>query len=442
VKKYTLLLTALGYLSTQSNLLAQETTQAAEQVPTEEPHNVVFLVVAAALVFLMQAGFCLLEMGFSRSKNAINIVMKNVSDMSVGIIGFFFVGFSLLFGWSQGGVVGLGNFAFDASISENSSVWLFFLFQSMFAAATVTISSGAMAERTYFPGYLVYAAIACAIIYPFFGHWAWGGFAKNYGFGGGDGWLAAKGFSDFAGSTAVHAVGGAFALAGIITIGPRKGRFLEDGSERIFAGHNIPLGALGMFLLFFGWFGFNCGSQLKADPIVGLIAVNTLLAGGAGLISGMIFHWIFRGWADPESAINGALGGLVAITACCNVVAPWAAVVIGLIAGLIIVFGGSILLKFKLDDAVGAIPVHLFCGFFGTLCVSMFNRAAPFQNFSIQLLGAIVIPVGAFTVSWIVFQIIDKTIGLRATDEAQDQGLDFSEHSATAYPDFVSNDES
>lgn len=389
----------------------------------------------------MQAGFCLLEMGFSRSKNAINIVMKNACDMSVGAIGFFLVGFSLMFGWSQGGVIGLGNFGFSSDFLSANSIWFFFLFQVMFAATTVTISSGAMAERTYFPGYLVYAAIACAFIYPFLGHWVWGGASTPFGFGGGEGWLSSMGFSDFAGSTVVHSVGGAFALAGIVVIGPRRGRFLPDGSERIFAGHNIPLGSLGMFLLFFGWFGFNCGSQLHADIEIGRIGVNTLLAGSGGLISGMIFHWIFKGWADPESAINGSLGGLVAITACCNVVAPWAAIIIGIIAGLIIVLGGKILLKFKLDDAVGAIPVHLFCGIFGTLCVSIFNQEAPFSNFGVQLLGALVVPISAFAIIWVVFAIIDKTIGLRASDEAQDQGLDFAEHSATAYPDFVSNDE-
>ena len=250
------------------------------------------------------------------------------------------------------------------------------------------------------------------------------------------------GFLDFAGSTAVHAVGGAFALAGIMVIGPRKGRFLEDGSERIFAGHNIPLGALGMFLLFFGWFGFNCGSNLGAGDSVGFITVNTDIAGCAGVISGMLFHWLIKGWADPESAINGALGGLVAITACCDCVAPWAAVIIGAIAGLIVIVGSNLLLKLRLDDAVGAVPVHLFCGIFGTLCVSIFNVDGAFKGIGVQAIGAFLVPTAAFAVSWVVFQIINATIGLRATDEAQDQGLDFSEHSATAYPDFATNDES
>jgi len=227
VKKYTIIKTLLGYFALLS------TSYGAAEIPETGSADVVFLLIASALVFLMQAGFCLLEMGFSRAKNAINIVMKNVCDMSVGMIGFFFVGFGLMFGWSQGGFIGLGNFGFSSDFAANSEVWMFFLFQAMFAATTVTISSGAMAERTY------------------------------------------------------HGVGGAFALAGIMVIGPRKGRFLEDGSERIFSGHNIPLGALGMFLLFFGWFGFNCGSNLTADATIGFIAANTALSGCAGLIFGM-----------------------------------------------------------------------------------------------------------------------------------------------------------
>jgi len=441
VKKRSILTTIASFLALTAITHAGdgENTEKVASVLSNVDH--VFILISAALVFLMQAGFCLLEMGFSRSKNAINIVMKNACDMSVGAIGFFLVGFSLMFGWSQGGIVGLGNFGFDPDLAGSTSIWIIFLFQVMFAATTVTISSGAMAERTYFPGYLLYATIACALIYPILGHWVWGGSTEIFGFGGGEGWLAALKFKDFAGSTVVHGVGGAFALAGIIVIGPRKGRFLEDGSERIFAGHNIPLGSLGMFLLFFGWFGFNCGSNLFADHSIGLIGLNTLLAGAGGLMSGMIFHWIFRGWADPESAINGSLGGLVAITACCNVVAPWASIVIGIIAGLITVLGGKILLKFKLDDAVGAVPVHLFCGIFGTICVSVFNKNAYFENLPIQVAGAFIVPISAFAIIWVIFTIIDKTVGLRATDEAQMQGLDFAEHSATAYPDFASSEE-
>jgi len=424
----------------------EEAVETAKELYTYTGAETGFILVCAALVFLMQAGFCLLEMGFSRAKNAINIVMKNICDMSAGVIGFFFIGFGLMFGVSQGGFFSWENFGIGSNFTPESSVWLFFIFQSLFAATTVTISSGAMAERTYFPGYLVYAVIACTLIYPFFGHWVWGGASEHLGFGSGSGWLAAKGFKDFAGSTVVHAVGGAFALAGIIVIGPRKGRYLEDGTETIFPGHNIPLGALGMFLLFFGWFGFNCGSGIVEGgpdgfPGVGFIATNTVIAGCAATVSGMIIHWVFKGWADPESAINGALGGLVAITACSNVVAPWSAFVIGIIAGAIVIFGTKIFQSCRIDDAVGAVPVHLFCGIFGTLCVSIFNIEGMFSGFAIQALGAFLIPLGAFVISLVLFIIIDKTIGLRAPDEAQEMGLDFAEHSARAYPDFASNDE-
>ena len=398
-----------------------------------------FIFIAAVLVFLMQAGFCLLEMGFSRSKNAINIVMKNMCDLGAGALGYFLVGFSLMFGWTQGGFVGLGNFGFNSEFGGEHPIWIFFLFQVMFAAAAATISSGAMAERTYFPGYLVYAAIACTFIYPLLGHWAWGSGGGDFGFGGTEGWLETLKFKDFAGSTVVHGIGGAFALAGIIVIGPRKGRFLEDGSARIFPGHNMPLAALGFFLLFFGWFGFNGGTNLTADAAVGAICTNTLLAGAAGLVGAMIIHWIVKGWADAEIAMNGGLGGLVSITACCNCVAPWAAIIIGIAAGLIIVFGEGILRSFRIDDAVGAVPVHLFCGFWGTLCVSIFNTSTPFETLHIQALGGLVIPISAFALSFVVFKIINATVGLRAPEEAQDQGLDFAEHSATAYPDFTIN---
>jgi len=400
-------------------LLLHSTASAADGVVTAPEESLlnsadrVFLIIATAMVFLMQAGFCLLEMGFSRAKNAINIVMKNVCDMSAGVIGFFLIGFGLMFGSSISGFIGSGSIAF-ADIALTSPVWIFFIFQAVFAATTVTISSGAMA-------------------------------AEPFGFGGGKGWLAELGdhggFSDFAGSSVVHCMGGAFALAGIMVIGPRKGRFLEDGSERIFPGHNIPLGALGLFILFFGWFGFNCGSELSANPIIGVIAVNTVLSGAAALVAGLVFHWMIRGWADPESAINGALGGLVGITACCNVVTPVSAIIIGIICGLTVVLGGKVLLALKLDDAVGAVPVHLFCGIIGTISVSAFAKDDKFVNIVPQLTGAFVIPIVAFVLSWIIFQIIDKTVGLRATDDAQDMGLDFAEHSSNAYPDFQSNDE-
>ena len=350
----------------------------AESTPADDSSNQMdygFVAICCALVFIMQAGFCLLEMGFSRSKNTINIVMKNILDFAAGTIGFFALGFSLMFGASQAGWIGWESFAFSSDLGgTNSPVWLFMLFQVMFATAAVTISSGAMAERTFFPGYLTYAFFACLLIYPFLGHWVWGGASAPFGFGSGEGWMAKMGFKDFAGSTVVHSVGGAFALAGIIVVGPRRGRFAADGTPRIFPGHNAPLAALGSFLLIFGWFGFNMGSNLTSGPELGLIGVATVLAAASGILGALLTHWVRSGWADMEVSLNGALGGLVSITAGCAYVEPWTALIIGFLAGIITAIGGDLILKLRLDDSVGAIPVHLFCGIWGTIAVSIFDR--------------------------------------------------------------------
>ncbi len=405
-----------------------------------EGFSFTFLFICSALIFIMQAGFCLLEMGFSRSKNTINIVMKNILDFGAGTIGFFLIGFSLMFGTSQGGIVGWDNFGFDAQFSGGHEIWIFWVFQMMFATAAVTISSGAMAERTFFPGYLVYAFFATCVIYPILGHWVWGGASVDFGFGGGEGWLAKLGFLDFAGSTVVHSVGGAFALAGILAVGPRKGRFTADGEARVFPGHSAPLSALGFFLLFFGWFGFNAGSNIVPTSEIGRQVAVTVLAAASGLLGALLTHWLRKGWADMEVSLNGLLGGLVASTASCAFIAPWAGVVTGFIAGVIVASGGELLLKLRRDDAVGAVPVHLFCGIWGTLCVSIFNDKTPFANIGVQALGAIVVPIAAFCSSYLLFKIVGALIGLRASDDAQEMGLDFAEHSATAYPDFVTTE--
>ena len=425
----TLLLLTLG--------LSAQTTDAEAVSNSAGPISHGFIAICCALVFIMQAGFCLLEVGFSRSKNSINIVMKNVLDFAVGTVGFCCVGFGLLFGASYFGLIGLDFTLLTNSQGADAPVWMFMLFQVMFATAAVTISSGAMAERTFFPGYLTYAFIACLVLYPVLGHWVWGGAGAAFGLGSDPGWLAAMGFRDFAGSTVVHSVGGAFALAGIIVVGPRLGRFFEDGSARLFPGHNAPLSALGMFLLIFGWFGFNMGSNLVADGNLGRIGICTVLAAATGLIGSFVTHWIKEGWADMEMSLNGALGGLVSITAACAYVSPWAALPIGLVGGILVALGGSLLLKLQLDDAVGAVPVHLFCGIWGTLAVSLFDSSEPFAGIGVQTLGAFVVPAAAFLLSYLLFIVVEKTIGLRASDEAQSQGLDFTEHSATAYPDFA-----
>lgn len=415
--------------------------QAVSKVNVPEGFNYSFLLLCSALVFLMQAGFCLLEMGFSRAKNTINIVMKNILDFGAGSIGFFLVGFGLMFGASNNGIIGWDNLAFTNDYGGGHPIWIFWLFQVMFATAAVTISSGAMAERTFFPGYLLYAFIATCFIYPILGHWVWGGGATDFGFGGGAGWLAELGFQDFAGSTVVHSVGGAFALAGIIVVGPRTGRFTADGDARVFPGHNAPLAALGVFLLIFGWFGFNMGSNIVPTSEIGRQAAVTILAAAGGLLGALLAHWLRKGWADMEMSLNGMLGGLVASTASCAFIAPWAGLLVGFIAGAIVSAGGELLLKLRRDDAVGAVPVHLFCGIWGTLAVSIFNEAdGLFANFGVQALGAFVVPIAAFGASFVLFKLVDAFVGLRASDDAQEMGLDFAEHSATAYPDFVTNE--
>jgi len=401
------------------------------------PHDYVFILICAALVFLMQAGFSLVETGFSRSKNAINVAMKNFIDFGMSTIAFLLLGFGFMFGPALvEGAIGWDSILAHPS---DSPVWIFFLFQAMFAGTAVTIASGAMAERTFFLSYVLYAFFAVTIIYPIIGHWAWGSAAGDYGFGGSKGWLETLGFKDFAGSSVVHSLGGACALAGIMVVGPRVGRFAKDGTARIMAGHNIPFATLGVFILWFGWFGFNCGSLLEAGASIGRIGVNTMIAGATGLATALIFFWLKNGWADIGESLNGALIGLVSITACCNAVSPLSAMAIGSIAGVLGILASQALLKLRLDDAVGAVPVHLVGGIWGTLCVSLFNEQKAFGNIGIQALGAFVIPITAFVLAFLIFKIIDKTLGLRASEDDQIAGLDFAEHSASAYPDFVVN---
>ena len=401
--------------------------------------NTLWMVIAAGMVFLMQAGFCLLELGLVRAKNTINVIMKNFLDMSVAFVGFLFVGSALMFGDSVGGFIGSSGFWLSAFPAEHP-FWGFWIFQVMFASAAATIASGAMAERTKFVGYLIFSVFMCTLIYPTLGHWVWGSFGGAYEMGGDQGWLQAMGFQDFAGSTVVHGVGGAAALAGIIVIGPRKGRFGKSGKARFIPGHSLPLAALGTFLLWFGWFGFNGGSTLVSDGGVARVMVNTAVAGAFGSLMSMIAFWITQGRSDLGIALNGALGGLVAVTASANVVSPAMAAGIGMIAGLIANGGGTLLEKLGLDDVVGAVPVHLFNGIWGTLCVALFNENGFSINLlGVQALGAFLIPTVSFIASYSVFKFADAVVGMRATEEEQEDGLDAAEHSANAYPDFVTD---
>lgn len=403
--------------------------------------NLVWMVLAGALVFLMQAGFALVELGFSRAKNSINILMKNFLDFSIATIVFLFLGFGLMFGTSWDGWIGTDGFWLSTKGGDDS-LWAFWFFQVVFAGTACTIVSGAMAERTKFVGYLTYAVFLSGLIYPFTGHWAWGSFGGGFGVGGEAGWLEAMGFVDFAGSSVVHGCGGACALAGILIIGPRYGRFGKDGSPRLIAGHNIPMAALGVFILWFGWFGFNAGSTLIGDGSIGRIVANTTVAPAAGAIAAMVSMWFVQGRPDVGIAMNGALGGLVGITACCANITPASGFVVGLVAGLLTTIATIGLERMKVDDAVGAVPVHLVNGWWGTLAVALFDEDGfTAQSLGIQALGTFAITGTAFVLCLIVFKTADLVVGLRASDREQIDGLDFSEHSANAYPDFQTTEQ-
>ncbi|MBN1456216.1 MAG: ammonium transporter, partial [Sedimentisphaerales bacterium] len=329
--------------------------------------NIVWTCIAAFLVFFMQAGFAMVEAGFTRAKNAVNILMKNLMDFSVGSIVFFLVGFGLMFGVTNG-FCGTTLFGLSGVTPGSDWNWTFLIFQTVFAATAATIVSGAMAERTKFVGYLAYSVVITLVIYPIFGSWAWGGLLD------GGGWLENMGFLDFAGSTVVHSVGGWLALAGAVILGPRLGKYGPDKKPKAILGHNIPLAALGVFILWFGWFGFNPGSTTTGEGSIGYIAVTTNLAAAAGAIMAMMTSWVIMKKPDASMALNGALAGLVAITAPCDGVSPIGAILIGTIGGILVVlsvlFIDGIL---KVDDPVGAVSVHGVCGLWGTLSVGLFN---------------------------------------------------------------------
>jgi len=391
----------------------------------------VWTLVAAALVFFMQAGFAMVEAGFTRAKNAINIMMKNLMDFSMGTLGFWALGFGLMFGASKGWIGTSGFFLSDFKLGGDPWVLAFWMFQVVFAATAATIVSGAMAERTKFSGYMVYSVIICAVIYPIFGSWAWGGLFH------GGGWLEKLGFIDFAGSTVVHSVGGWAALAGAIVLGPRIGKFTKDGKVRPILGHNLPLAALGVFILWLGWFGFNPGSTTAANKDIAMIFVNTNLAAAAGAVLAMFTSWIRIGKPDVGMSLNGALAGLVAITAGCANVTPLSAVIIGAIAGIIVVLAVFFFDKIQVDDPVGAISVHGVNGAWGTLAAGLFNIGGTSGKIiGVQLLGIGACFVWTFLTAFILFKIIDKTIGLRVSPEEEREGLDYSEHGGNAYPDF------
>ncbi len=393
----------------------------------------VWTLVAAFLVFFMQAGFAMVEAGFTRAKNAVNIIMKNLMDFSIGSLAYWAVGFGLMFGISKTGWFGTSGF-FLSDFTRDGDPWTlaFWMFQVVFAATAVTIVSGAMAERTKFSGYLVYSVIISALIYPVYGSWAWGSLYK------GAGWLENLGFIDFAGSTVVHSIGGWAALSGAIVLGPRIGKYGPDGRVNAIPGHNIPLAALGVFILWFGWYGFNPGSTTAAISDIAGIAVNTTLSAAAGTVGALITSWLMFRKPEASMTLNGALAGLVGITAGCANVSPASSVLIGLIAGPLVVLSVVFIDKvLKVDDPVGAISVHGVCGAWGTLAAGLFNTGGTsLKIIGVQLLGIAAAFVWAFGASFIIFKLVNAVIGLRASEKEEMEGLDIGEHGNEAYPDF------
>ena len=410
----------------------------------------VWFLIGAALVFWMQAGFAMVETGFTRAKNSGNIIMKNLMDFCIGTVMFILIGFSLLLGEDLAGLIGKPGFDIFTAYADFD--WSSFVFNLVFCATTATIVSGAMAERTKFLSYCVYSAVISALIYPIEAHWIWGG-----------GWLSQLGFHDFAGSCAIHMVGGISALIGAKILGPRIGKFEKDSSGKVikvnaFPGHNIPIGALGVFILWFGWYGFNGAAATSIDQL-GSIFVTTTIAPAVATVTCMIFTWIKYGKPDVSMCLNASLAGLVAITAPCDVTDAFGSICIGVVAGLLVVFGVWLLdYKLHIDDPVGAVAVHMMNGIWGTLAVGLFaTPSAPgysianaageeikglfygggFELLGLQLLGFVSVAAWTAVTITILFLVIKATIGLRASREEEIKGLDITEHGLTsAYAGF------
>lgn len=390
----------------------------------------VWVVIGGILVFFMQAGFALIESGSVRSKNTVNVLMKNYMDTCIGGLVFWLFGFGLMFGLNQSGWIGLSHFMPDQMDDWH---WNLLFFQMMFAATATTIASGAMAERIHFVAYVVSAIFVSGVIYPVFGSWAWGGLF------GGDGWLKAMGFIDFAGSTVVHSIGGWVALAGIIVLGPRLGRFGRKGQSHFLAGHNLPLVALGGFILWFAWFGFNAASTVSANVSIGRIALNTHLAACAAASTYMILALIRSKAVLIRNTINASLAGLVAITAGCATMSPIFAIMTGVGAGILISFVPQLLVKMQLDDVVDAVAVHGVCGAWGTLAAGAFLETNLFDAnvMYVQIIGIFAAFIWGFGLALLVFKILDKVLGgLRVSQQHEQRGLDYTEHAELSYPEF------
>ena len=411
--------------------------------------DVLWVLVAAFLVYFMQAGFALCEAGLTRAKNTGNILMKNMMDFCIGTPCFWIIGFGLMFG-GTGALIG----GFDPFIRGDYSflglevpLWVYAVFQTVFCATAATIVSGSMAERTNFKAYCLYSAAISLLVYPISGHWIWGG-----------GWLAVLGFHDFAGSTAVHMVGGAIACLGAWMLGPRIGKYGKDGKARAIPGHNLTAAALGVFILWFCWFGFNGGSSLSVSSdetaaLTGLVCFNTNLAAAVATCVTMVFTWLRYGKPDVSMTLNGALAGLVAITAPCDCVDPYGAFLIGLVAGILVVLSVEFFDNIaKIDDPVGAVSVHCVNGIWGSIAVGLFSDGGDgvgkglfygggFAQLGVQALGVVTVLAYVLVVMFIVFKVIDKFVGLRVPAEVEIDGLDLHEHGlASAYSGFAISD--
>lgn len=432
-----------------SPVAAQDEALTAEAVQAVMDN--LWLVIAGCLVFLMQAGFALVEAGLTRAKNVGNIMAKNLADMAIGAMAFFVVGWTVAYGTSESKWWGgLNDFFFkdsaDPSAIFDTSAGLTpatgFFFQVVFAATAVTIASGAMAERTKFSTYLIFSAVMTALVYPVVVHWTWGGgLIAQIEIGG-------RVYSDFAGSTIVHLTGAVAALVGAAMLGPRLGKYGPDGKARALPGHNIGYAVIGVFILWFGWFGFNAGSELVADAVVPFLAMNTMMAASAGVIGASAIIWMKTGVADVAMAGNGALAGLVSITASVGTVEPWAAVVIGFTGGLIVVFAVLFFDSIKIDDPVGAISVHGVCGIWGTLSVGLFARyddaflgaenvglfyGGGVSQLLVQAVMILIVVAWVGTTSFVLFSILKRTIGLRVDADEEITGLDVAEHGSAGY---------
>ncbi len=431
-------LTLILFLLSSGLALAQESgaDQIAEII---RGLDTFWVLIAAFLVFFMQAGFGMLEAGLIRAKNTCNILMKNFLDFCMASLGFFIFGYAIMYGVSNGIFGASGWLLIGAKSGANIPLYAFWLFQAVFCGAAATIVAGGMAERMKFPAYLIYSFLISAFVYPAVGHWIWGG-----------GWLSKLNFADFAGSTVVHLTGGVAALIGTTILGPRVGKFNKDGSANIIAGHSIPLASLGVFILWFGWFGFNPGSTLGVSngELIARIAINTNLAAAIGALAAMTTAWLWFGTPDLTMTMNGALAGLVAITAPCAFISPLASLIIGAIGGSLVVAGVRVLDKVHIDDPVGAFPVHGVNGMWGSLAVGLFGQKAlglandglllggGFTQLGVQALGILSVALFVGLAMGVVFKLIDVTLGLRVSREEELRGLDIGEHKMESYSGF------